>query len=98
MKLLPLLVQYFEEQAEDTHNHPPVQAKCRDLHARLSKPLFHLFLLFLDPQLTLLAKINKWLQSTQLTLNVVYCKIQALLKAFAAPIVLDSAKSLIFVM
>lgn len=94
VKLLPLLVQYFEEQAENTHNRPPVRAKCRDLHFRLSKPLFHLYLLFLNPQLTLLSVMNKWFQSTQLTLNVVYCKIQALLKTFVAPIVLDSATSL----
>ena len=48
---------------------------------------------FLNPQLDLLARINKWLQSTNLTLNAVYCKIQALLKTFTAPITSDSAQS-----
>ena len=36
VKLLPLLVRYFEEQAEDTQNRLAVRNKCRDLHARLS--------------------------------------------------------------
>ena len=93
VKLLPLLVRYFEEQAQDTKNRQAVRAKCRDLHARLSMPLFHLYLYFLDPQLDLLAKMNKWLQSTKLTLNAVYCKIQALIKTFTAPVTLDNAKS-----
>jgi len=38
--LLPLLVRYFEEQAEDTQNKVAVRSKCRDLHARLSMPDF----------------------------------------------------------
>ena len=94
VQLLPLLVRYFEEQAEDTQNRQAVRAKCRDLHVRLSMPTFHLYLYFLNPHLDLLAKINKWLQSTQLTLNAVYCKIQALLKTFTAPVVIDSTKSI----
>ena len=43
-QLLPLLVRYFEEQAEDTHNHPAVQSNCRDLHVCVSMPRFHLYL------------------------------------------------------
>ena len=85
VQLQPLLVRYFEEQAQDTHNRPAVRSKCRDLHARVSMPRFHLYIFFLNPHLDRLAKINKWLQSTHLTLNTVYCKIQALLKSFTAP-------------
>ncbi len=94
VQLLPLLVQYFEKQAEDTQNRQAVRVKCRDLHVRVSMPTFHLYLYFLNPHLDLLAKINKWLQSTQLTLNAVYCKIQALLKTFIAPVVIDNTKSI----
>ena len=94
VKLLPLLVRYFEEQAEDTQNRPAVRSKCRDLHVRLSEPDFQLYLYFLNPHLDLLAHVNKWLQSTQLTLHTVYCKIQALYKSFIAPIVLDDTKGL----
>lgn len=47
--LLPLLVQYFEEQANDTQNRQAVRNKCQDLHARLSQPLFQLYLYFLAP-------------------------------------------------
>ena len=93
VQLLPLLIKYFEEQAQDTQNRHSVRSKCRDLHVRISEPIFHLYLFFLNPQLDLLARINKWLQSTTLTLNAVYCKIQALLKTFTAPVTLDSAQS-----
>ena len=93
VQLLPLLVRYFEEQAIDTHNRLAIQNKCQDLHVRVSTPIFHLYLFFLNPHLDLLAKINKWLQSTNLTLNTVYCKIQALLRTFTAPVVIDSSSS-----
>ena len=88
VKLLPLLVRYFEEQAEDTQNRVAVRSKCRDLHVQLSMPEFQLYLYFLSPHLDLLSKVNKWLQSTNLTLHTVYYKIQALYKSFIAPVVL----------
>ena len=92
--LLPLLVQYFEEQANDTQNRQAVRNKCQDLHARLSQPLFQLYLYFLAPHLELLSGLNKWLQNTKLTLHTVYSKVQALMKSFSAPVALDADKSL----
>ena len=89
VQLLPLLIQYFEEQALDTSNRPAVRSKCQDLHARLSMPKLQLFLYFLHPQLNILASINRWLQSSNLTLHTVYSKIQAFLKTFASPVTLD---------
>lgn len=59
LKLLPLLVRYFEEQALDPVNRVAVRERCRDIHSRLSEPRFQLFLYFLLPQLEALAKINK---------------------------------------
>lgn len=92
--LLPLLVRYFEEQAQDTSNRLAVRNKCRDLHIRLSMPKFHLYLFFLHPHLDLLSSVNKFLQTSNLTLHTVYCKIQALLKTFIAPVVIDSSQSI----
>ena len=66
VKLLPLLVRYFEEQALDTTNRQEVRTKCRSLHSRLSEPRFQLFLFFLEPQLEVLAKMSKWLQKSSL--------------------------------
>jgi hypothetical protein len=93
-QLLPLLVRYFEEQAEDMANSTTVRAKSRALHARLSEPLFQLYLFFLGPQLNMLAKLNKWLQHSEMSLHVVYSKIRALTKAFIEPIVIDSSEFL----
>ena len=93
VKLLPLLVRYFEEQALDTVNRVAVRERCRDLHSRLSEPRFHLFLYFLLPQLEALAQINKWLQSPQLSIHTVYGKIKALLLTFIEPVALDKTKS-----
>ena len=89
VKLLPLLVRYFEQ-----HTRPSVRRKCRDLYGRLSLPDFQLYLDFLKSHLDCLANIKKWLLSTNLTLYTVYCKIQAIHKSFIAPIVLDDAKGL----
>ena len=44
VRLLPLLVRYFEEQALDTSNRQEVRTKCRNFHAQLSEPRFQLFL------------------------------------------------------
>ena len=98
VQLLPLLVRYFEEQVQDTHNRPAFQSKCRDLHARVTYMLVYqclgsISIFFLESSFRSSGKNYKWLQSTHLTLNTVYCKIQALLKSFTAPVVLDSAKS-----
>ena len=46
VQMLPLLVKYFEEQAQDSQNRQSVRSKCRDLHDRLSEPMFHLYLFF----------------------------------------------------
>lgn len=94
VKLLPLLVRYFEEQSCDTVNRVAVREKCRDLHNRLSEPRFQLFLYFLLPQLEALAKINKWLQSPNLSIHIVYSKIKALLSTFIEPVALDTTKSI----
>ena len=94
VQLLPLLVQYFEEQVQDTRNRPAVRSKCKDLHSQLSAPRFQLYMYFLNSHLDLPSTINKWLQSTNLTLHTVYCKIQALLKTFIAPVVCDNTKSI----
>ena len=94
VKLLPLLVRYFEEQALDTVNRVAVRERCRDIHSRLSEPRFQLFLYFLLPQLEALAQINKWLQSPKLSIHTVYSKIKALLLTFIEPVVLDNTKSL----
>ena len=94
VKLLPLLVRYFEEQALDTVNRVAVRERCRDLHTRLSEPRFQLFLYFLLPQLEALAQINKWLQSPKLSIHTVYSKIKALLLTFIEPVALDNRKSL----
>ena len=56
-------------------------------------PKFQLFLYFLHPHLSLLASVNRWLQSSNLSIYTVYCKIQALYKTFISPVVLDSNKS-----
>ena len=94
VKLLPLLVRYFEEQANDTQNRLAVRSKCQDLHARLSLPLLQLYLYFLVPHLELLSGVNKWLQNMKLTLHTVYSKVQALVKTFTAPVAIDTSKSL----
>ena len=88
-----LLVRYFEEQSLDTANRPTVRTKYRDLHVRLSVPKFQLYLYFLHPHLSILASLNKWLQSSNISLHTVYSKIQALLKTFISPVALDSSKS-----
>ena len=93
VKLLPLLVRYFEEQALDTSNRQEVQTKCRCLHTQLSEPRFQLFLFSLEPQLEVLAKMNKWLQTSSLSLHEVYSKIKALLSTFVQLISLDVTKS-----
>lgn len=93
VKLLPLLVRYFEEQALDTSNRQEVRTKCRSLHSQLSEARFQLFLFFLEPQLEVLAKMNKWLQTSSLSLHEVYSKIKALLATFMQPISLDVTKS-----
>ena len=95
VKLVPLLVQYFVEQTNDTQNRIAVRNKCQDLHSRLSLPLFQLYLYFLVPQLELLSGVNKWLQNTKLTLHTVYSRVQALVKTFTAPVTIDTSKSLI---
>ena len=92
VKLLPLLVRYFEEQA--LYNRQEVRAKCRSLHSQLSEPRFQLFLFFLEPQLEVLAKLNKWLQTSSLSLLELYSKIKALLSTFVKPISLDVTKSI----
>ena len=92
--LLPLLIRYFEEQVDDRANSSAVRNKSRSLHARLSEPLFQLYLYFLGPQLDMLAKLNKWLQHAELSLHVVYSKIRALIKAFIDPIVLDNSNDI----
>ena len=94
VKLLPLLVRYFEEQGCDTVNRLAVWEKCRHLHNRLSEPRFQLFLYFLMLQLEALAKLNKWLQAPNLSIHTVYSKIKALLSAFIEPVALDTTKSI----
>lgn len=42
----------------------------------------------------MLAKLNKWLQHSEMSLHIVYSKIRALTKAFMEPIVLDSDKDI----
>ena len=54
------------------YNRQEVRTKCRSLHSRLSEPRFQLFLFFLEPQLEVLAKMNKWLQKSSLSLHEVY--------------------------
>ena len=51
------------------------------LNSGLSEPLFQLYLYFLGPQLDMLAKLNRWLQHSSMSLHVVYSNIQALIKA-----------------
>lgn len=93
VKLLSLLVRYFEEQELDTANRQAVRAKCGDLKNRLSSPKFQLYLFFLHPQSQELAKINKWLQTPNLPIHTVYSKIKTLLYVFVQPVALDSTKS-----
>ena len=50
---------------------------------------------FLEPQLAVLAKMNKWLQTSSHSLHEVYSKIRALLSIFVEPISLDVSKSII---
>ena len=76
------------------YNRQEVRTKCRSLHSRLSEPRFQLFLFFLEPQLEVLAKMNKWLQKSSLSLHEVYSKIKALLSTFVQPISLDVTKSI----
>ena len=47
-----------------------------------------------NPHLDLLSSVNRWLQSKNLTLHTVYCKIQALYKSFIEPVVLNNSKSI----
>ena len=81
-------------QALDTSNRQEVRTKCRSLHSQLSEPRFQLFLFFLEPQLEILAKMNKWLQTSSLSLYEVYSKLKALLSTFVQPISLDITKSI----
>ena len=96
VKLLPLLVRYFEEQELDTANRQAAgtRTKCGDLKTRSSNPKFQLYLFFLHPQLQELAKINKWLQAPNLPIHTVYSKIKTLLYVFVQPVALDSTKSI----
>ena len=75
--LLPSLVRYFEEEMNDTKNRVAVQKKAKDLHDRLEKPLFAVYLYFLQPILDILADINCQLQRSNQSLYVTYCKIKA---------------------
>ena len=58
--------------------------KTDTLHSKLSRPDFALFLLFLQPQLELLAKINKQLQNSGQTMYIPYGKINAFFRCFVA--------------
>ena len=57
--LLPSLVQYFEEEMNDNRNRMVVRKKAEDLHEKIQNALFMLYLLFLQPNLEVLAGINK---------------------------------------
>ena len=75
-------------------NRAAVKTKCRALHVGLSEPRFHLYLHFLAPQLNVLAMLNKWLQNSELSLHVVYSKINAITLAFIEPVVTDLSVSI----
>ena len=62
---------------------------------RLSMPIsvICIYVYFLNPMLDLLSSVNQYLQSNNLTLPTIYCKIQALHKSFIYPVILDSTKS-----
>ena len=92
--LLPLLIRFFVEHSNDRANSAGVRSKSKNLHDRLSEPLFQLYLYFLGPQLDILASVNKWLQHSEMSLHLVYSKIQALIKAFLEPILVDSSKGI----
>ena len=47
------------------------------------------YIYFLGPQLTILATLNRWLQHSNISIHVVYCKIEAVIKTFIQPVVLD---------
>ena len=57
--LLPSLVRYFDEEMRDTKNRIAVRKKAENLHARIEDPLFALYLYFLQPNLDILADINR---------------------------------------
>ena len=89
VSLLPLLVQFFEQEKDNTRNRADVRRKAENLHVKLSNPEFSLYLYFLQPQLQLLANINKQMQKPDQSLYVAYGKINAFIKSFVQPILVD---------
>lgn len=92
--LLPHLVNFFEREKSNMQNRAAVRRKAEALHIKLSNPEFALFILFLQPQLEVLAKINKQLQKSGQTMYITYGKIDAFFRSFVQPILIDSSGTL----
>ena len=93
--LLPSLLRFFEEEMRDMKNRVAVRRKAEDLHTRLEDPLFALYLYFLQPNLDILADINRQLQKANQSLYVMCCKISAFKTTLLEPLLQDPEKEVI---
>lgn len=77
-QLLPSLVRFIEEEKIDMANRIAVRRKAEYLHEKVVDPLFALYIIFfLQPNLEILADINRQLQKANRSLYSTYCKIRA---------------------
>ena len=56
--IIPEIVQYFEQEAQNTAIRPSERAKLQEFYDELVEPTFQLYLYFLQGRLPLLANIN----------------------------------------
>ena len=87
--LLPSLVRFFEEEKNDTANRIAIRKKAEDLHKRVVEPLFALYIFFLQPNLEILADVNRQLQKANQSLYSTYCKIKAFRATLLEPLLHD---------
>ena len=84
--LLPEIVCYFEQEAQNTTNRPSERAKLQEIHDAVVDPEFQLYLYFLQGRLPILANINTQLQKSNQDLFTSYQKIASFKNAFLEPI------------
>ena len=84
--LLPGIVCYFEQEAQNTTNRPSERAKLQEIHDAVVDLEFQLYLYFLQGRLPILTNINTQLQKSNQDLFTSYQKVASFKNAFLEPI------------
>ena len=87
--LLPEIVNYFEQEAQNAANRPSEHAKLQEIHDGIVDPQFQLYLYFLQGRLPILANINTQLQKGNQDLFTSYRKKASFKNAFLEPILIQ---------